>query len=258
MDPETSQSIYTIFLEPQWLSLHHRRIDQIHSQSILHPSKQNSFNPPASSSRLMPSWKHTPEFWGWRKQVADEIQRAVTYSPIFINNICGRRISFQMFAHLLPILSQHQAIGDEILKCWLIKQCCCQYHQCIDPANSPPCFVSAPDYNPYSAYIPMPKLSSFIWVHQPFQMRKQKHKRILPPTGLIKTLCNKMTRKVPLKQLLILKRVVNVAVWHWSTLKSAIKHLQSKHSWAWISTIITINPLPPSLPSLCQPLYHSV
>jgi hypothetical protein len=64
MDPETYHSIYTIFLEPQWLSLHHRRIDQIQSQSILHPSKQNSFNPLASSSRLMPSWKHTTEFLG--------------------------------------------------------------------------------------------------------------------------------------------------------------------------------------------------
>jgi hypothetical protein len=84
------------------------------------------------------------------------------------------------------------------LKCWLIKQCCCQYHQCIEPANFPPHFVSAPDYNPYSAYIPMHKLSSFIWVHQAFQVQKQKHKRTLPPTGLTKTLCNKMTRKIPL------------------------------------------------------------
>ncbi len=181
MDPETYHSIYTIFLEPQWLSLHHRRIDEIQSQSILHQTKQNSFNPLASSSRLMPSWKHTTEFWGWRKQVADEIQRAVTYSPIFINNICGRRIIFQMFAHLLLVLSQHQAIADEILKCWLIKQCCCQYHQCIEPANSLPHFVSAPDYNPYSAYIPMHKLSSFIWVHQAFQVQKQNTREFYHP-----------------------------------------------------------------------------
>jgi hypothetical protein len=80
-----------------------------------------------------------------------------------------------------------------------------------------------------------------------FPSVKTKHKRILPPMGLIKTLCNKMTRKILLKQLLILKRVVNVTIWHWSTLKPAIKHLQSKHSWAWISTLITITPLPPSL-----------
>ncbi len=84
---------------------------------------------------LMASQKNEPDLWNYWHQSGDEIQKVITYSPIFINNICGRRIIFQSFAHLLPILSQHKAIADEILKCWLIKQCCCQHHQCVEPAN---------------------------------------------------------------------------------------------------------------------------